>query len=567
MQQHVYSIALTCRLLGVEQVIICPGSRSAPLVFAFSSIREFTITSVLDERSAGYMALGMAQQTRKPVVLICTSGTAAINFYPAIAEAYYQQIPLLVLTADRPSELLNQQDGQMINQQNLYGSHVKASFNLPNFAHQDEQHKQTVSIIAAALSAASGEHCGPVHVNVPLSEPLYPTHIPKQFSQLEKSILTWLHKHSRNAEVVNSPGVQSVTRAWIRAKKKLVIIGQALLREAWITPLLKLAVENDVVILTDLTSNQLAACSVPNFDKLIAASDVRQLQQLQPDFILSFGGAVLSKSLKNWLKQIKPETHIRVDKHDYLIDTYGNVTHHIQLPVEDVLNGLAELKWNSPPEPVYRNCWLSASAKLDAKLKPYLCKPIWSELHAIAHLISKLPIGANLQLANSSAIRYVSWSGTSRTDVLINGNRGTSGIDGCTSTALGAAMVNRRTTVLVTGDLAFLYDRNALQLNKIPTNLKIVVINNQGGGIFTLIDGPTKHKAFAQYFTTPHRVNIKNIALENHLDYYFCQSINGLDKVLDAFFNPLSKAAILELKFDMKINAALFKKFKQLKIK
>jgi 2-succinyl-5-enolpyruvyl-6-hydroxy-3-cyclohexene-1-carboxylate synthase len=168
MQQHVHSIAITCGLLGIKHVVISPGSRSAPLVLAFARHKNFVIQTAIDERSAAYMALGMAQQKQRPVILICTSGTAAANYYPAVAEAFYQKIPLLVLTADRPEELLDQQDGQMINQHNLYGHHVRGFYQLSCYSHGTENHRETTAMVSEAIGKTSFPAKGPVHINVPL---------------------------------------------------------------------------------------------------------------------------------------------------------------------------------------------------------------------------------------------------------------------------------------------------------------------------------------------------------------------------------------------------------------
>ena len=567
MQQHINSIALTCRFLGVKHIIISPGSRSAPLVFAFAAQRQFTIHTVVDERSAAYQALGIAQQTQKPVVLICTSGTAAANYYPAISEAYYQRIPLLVLTADRPESLLNQQDGQMINQQNLYGPHVKAFYQLPCYAHGNENHKETTAITAKAIATCMCAVKGPVHINVPLAEPLYPKALGVD-KELEKKVSAWLSKHIVNTKAQEADIAQmlDITNAWINSTKRIILIGQGVMHDKWITSLLALKEQNDVVILADIASNKMHCSNVLNFDKLISAANPKLLAELKPELLISVGGAVLSKSLKNWLKQQQPKWHFRVDENEALINTYQNVTHHLKADVSSVLYHLAHIVWNKPTDNAYVKTWQLASTQLQQKVIAFANTNIWSEMHAIAKILNQLPVAANLQLANSSVVRYASWLANINPDLVVNSNRGTSGIDGCTSTALGAALVNLRPTVLLTGDVAFLYDKNALWQQHIPSNLRIIVFNNGGGGIFTLIDGPTHIKAMEQYFTTPHKQSIKSVAVDNGLDYYFCASATKLNKVLQDFFNPLNKASVLELSFDMKRNAKIFEQFKKIKL-
>ena len=568
MQQHVNSIAITCGLLGIKHVVISPGSRSAPLVLAFAQHQNFIIHVAIDERCAAYMAMGMAQQKQIPVVLICTSGTAVANYYPAVTEAFYQKIPLLVLTADRSDDLLDQQDGQMINQKNLFGHHVRAFYQLKCYPHGAENHREITVIVAEAIGLTTFPAKGPVHINVPLKEPLYPKSLlPNQIPNLEKSIFNWLNHHVyKPIDGISDNDFIQLEQAWISAPKKMILIGQGAMHEKWITPLLALKDQADVVIIADVVSNKHAIANVYHVDKLLGAVDNKMLKELSPDLLISFGGPVLSKSLKNWLKQQKPTWHFRIQQEPEQINTYNNVTKFLRADVNETLQQIAAIKWNNNSDLVFSDKWKKASSDMKKKVTVFVKKPIWSELHVTYHVLNHIPDCANLQLANSSVVRYVSWLDMLNDSWIINSNRGTSGIDGCTSTALGAAKVNLRPTVLLTGDIAFLYDKNAFWLNDIPQNLRVVVFNNGGGGIFTLIDGPTQHKQFTHLFTTPHQRNVKSVAIDNGLDYYFCESYSNLDKVLTQFFEPTNGAAVLELKFDMKKNAKIFEAFKKIKL-
>ncbi|MBP9185534.1 MAG: 2-succinyl-5-enolpyruvyl-6-hydroxy-3-cyclohexene-1-carboxylic-acid synthase [Bacteroidia bacterium] len=568
MQQHVHSIAITCRLLGVKHVVISPGSRSAPLALAFAQLKKFNITVAVDERAGAYIALGIAQQKQIPVVLICTSGTASANYLPAITEAFYQKIPLLVLTADRPEELLNQQDGQMINQQNLYGSHVRGFYQLKSYAHGNENHRETTAVVADAIGKTTFPAKGPVHINIPLKEPLYAQNTSNgKLSTLEKNIFKWLsqHVHKSAAKFIDTDYSQ-LEHAWINSSKKIILIGQGAMHETWITPLLSLKNNNNVVILTDVVSNKHSISTINNFDKLISAANSNLLNSLQPDFIISVGGPVLSKSFKNWLKNQQPKWHFRIQQETEMVNTYGNITQTINARVDDVFNQLASIQFTKESSKNFSQIWVDASLKLSNAVNKFTNKSVWSELHVTNKILQHIPLGANVQLANSSVVRYVSWLGNLNESWLINSNRGTSGIDGCTSTALGAATVNNRLTVLLTGDLAFLYDKNAFWLTKIPNNLRVVVLNNGGGGIFTLIDGPTNQKEYASLFTTPHKQSVKSVATDNQLDYYFCDNYSKLNKALVKFFDPTAGPAILELAFSMKDNAKVFETFKKIKI-
>ncbi|MES2780012.1 MAG: 2-succinyl-5-enolpyruvyl-6-hydroxy-3-cyclohexene-1-carboxylic-acid synthase [Bacteroidota bacterium] len=557
MQQHVHTISQTCAAAGIKHAVICPGSRSAPLVFAFTQ-SGMSCHSVVDERSAAYMALGMAQQLNEPVVLICTSGTAVLNFFPAIAEAYYQKIPLLVLTADRPPELLNQQDGQMIMQREVYGKHVRKSFELPCYMHGKENTTETKKIMQQAIAATLNKGKGPVHVNIPLREPLYPNPI-----TLKRTLKTKITKVEASPNPVSLAEQKWVTDVWERSKRKLVLVGQMPCDGSLNGALQELQHHDDVVIVCDVLSNEYEFNTAAQFDYLLQRADAKTLLELEPDCILSFGGPVLSKSLKLWLQTIKPVSHVRFNVNEDSIDTYKNVTKHIQGNPASLLFQLG-LMVKTPTPNRYKHFWLVANAVVAHYTEQFVSDHTWSELHAMNEVLKYIPDAANVQVGNSSIIRYLSNLGTLNPSWIMNGNRGTSGIDGCTSTAVGAAKVNNRPTYLLTGDIAFLYDINALW-NTLPHNLKIIVFNNEGGGIFQLIDGPPKHKGQLEYFTTPHHQSIKQIALQKDVEYYFCASPNDWKQTRN-FFDNTYKAAVLELKFDRTQNALVFDMFKKIKL-
>jgi 2-succinyl-5-enolpyruvyl-6-hydroxy-3-cyclohexene-1-carboxylate synthase len=556
MQQHVLSISRTCIAAGVKHAVICPGSRSAPLVYAFTRSR-ITCHSVVDERSAAYMALGMAQQLGQPVVLICTSGTASLNFFPAIAEAYYQKIPLLVLTADRPPEFLNQQDGQMIAQKNVYGHHVLASYELPCYVHGKEDLKQTETIVAEALQHTLAPRKGPVHINVPLCEPLYPgTALRKEQKPahpltLKQHIPAFPAKH-----------LGEISQAWKSSNRKLILIGQMPLDAALTGALTELQKQPDTVIVSDLLSNQFSFNTAPSFDYMLLRSGSKTREALEPDCIVSFGGPVLSKPLKQWLQKISPAYHFRINAPGETVDTYKNVTHHLEGDPASLVYRLPALPVRADNEDsYYKQFWTTAGDVAGSAVNTFVAKTGWSELHAMNFVLRQIPDAANVQVGNSSIIRYMSYLANINPSWTMNGNRGTSGIDGCSSTAVGAAIVNNRPTVLLSGDIAFLYDINALWQNRLPHNLKFIVFNNNGGGIFELIEGPSAHPAELSYFTTPHQQDLEQIALQKGLEYYFCGSADDRQSTRSFFSKP--GPALLEIRCDRKKNADMFRSFKQ----
>lgn len=557
MQQHVFTIAQTCEAAGVEHAIICPGSRSAPLVFAFTH-SAIQCHSVVDERSAAYIALGMAQQTGKPVVLICTSGTAVLNFFPAIAEAFYQHIPLLVLTADRPPELMNQQDGQMIMQKDVYGKHVKHSTETPCYLPGKENRNETHKIVKDALISSMSGAKGPIHINIPLTEPLYPeTSSLPQYPKLPAITL------GAEYPAISTNDLNWITTTWKNARKKMVLIGQMPVNAQLTAALQELKDDGETVIVCDILSNLHHYNTAPSFDYLLLKADAKTLAEMAPDCIISLGGPILSKPFKKWLKQLKPTTHIRFNESGWPIDTYQNCTKAFEGGAAPVLVHLALNAQQTKEANRFKLFWEQANQLVEATVKRHLALADWNELTIVNSLLRKMPDVANLQIGNSSVIRYISYLGKTNPSWAMDGNRGTSGIDGCTSTAVGAALVNNRPTFLFTGDLAFLYDNNALW-NGLPDNLKIIILNNEGGGIFQLIDGPGKHKKQLEYFTTPHKQNIEAWAKAKGIKYQKATSMESLAKVSTGFFDPASPAAILEITVNRGENAKAFEAFKQL---
>jgi 2-succinyl-5-enolpyruvyl-6-hydroxy-3-cyclohexene-1-carboxylate synthase len=563
-QQHVFTIAKVCKEFGVEEAIICPGSRSAPLVYAFTQIAGINCRSVVDERSAGFVALGMAQQSKRPVVLICTSGTALLNFFPAVAEAFYQKVPLLILSADRPPELLNQQDGQMIMQKNVFGKHVNASHELLCFDEGKVDYALTERIVLGALFEtifSAGK--GPVHINVPLREPLYPKDIKPNIPRLHQ------FKDLGNAPIAMPSGkLDELKGAWLKAQRKLVIVGLGPEDKSLGLALNKIVNQSDVVILADIVSNQLESSNIKNFDALVQYADSEILKSLEPDLIISIGGPLVSKSLKNWLKSCKPEWHFRIATETNTINTYQNLTEFIRaVPVEFLNAFIAITRFNKPSSRQYSGLWKIYSEKTQEIQKEYLKNVVWSEPYAIDFLLKSIHGPAQIQLANSGSIRFVSWLANVPADISVFGNRGTSGIEGSVSTAIGAALINpEETVVLICGDLSLLYDRNAFWQNELPLNLKIVLLNNFGGRIFEWIDGPSSQPDYLEFFTTPHNRNIEFLTAEFRIPHYICKSANEMTEKLVSFLSPDTGLAIMELQFEYIENLEAIRLFKSLQI-
>ncbi len=519
---------------GIRHVVISPGSRNAPLISVFCGNAAFSTYTVVDERSAAFFALGMAQQLGRAVALVCTSGSAMLNYAPAVAEAFWQRLPLVLLTADRPPEWIGQGDGQTIYQQNAFGPHVQKSVNLPSNLRSSDDIWYNNRLINEALNAACSPVPGPVHINIPLTEPLYGFPIEK----------------SENVRVIHEPAVKTslsfrqqaeLKDIWNQSSKKMILAGQmkpdALLQQI----LQKFAARADVVVLTETTSNLFSPLFIGSIDRTLAA--IRDTTNCQPDLLLTIGGAVVSKQIKSFLRKAAPKYHWNCDAADPHTDTYQCLSHAIRVEPAELFGYLA----GEPEKPTgYASLWEKCNLLAGEKHRKFLENTAWSDLKIFETLIGNMPQGFDVQLANSTPVRYAQlfdepWAAR------FDSNRGTSGIDGSLSTAAGAALASQRPTLLISGDLAFFYDSNGLWNRHLPANLKIVVIHNQGGGIFRFIEGPDQTPHLGEYFQARHQTSAVALAKVFDVACFEAHSEAGLLEILPAFFAKNTRAALLEL--------------------
>lgn len=563
MHKQVYTIAKVCSEFGCTHAIICPGSRSAPLLYAFKQEKNITCISVIDERSAGFIALGIAQQTSKPVVLICTSGTALLNFFPAIAEAKYQQLPLIVLSADRPPEMLNQQDGQMIMQKGVYGKHVNNSHELMCEEANNSDLLLTQRIVQTALvETMEPGNIGPVHVNVPLREPLYP-----QVLAIETPPLEVFDDISNTTLPFSLKDLDLFAQAYKQANKVVIVLGQQAPSEALENILSQFSKLDKVVLLADVVSNQHQQSVVPNFDAVVQYASIELLQSIEPDMVISSGGPMVSKALKLWLKSINPQWHFRISEESKPVNTYGNLTHFIRSSLPVLLAKFLESKLsNEPNVAAYSQKWMQLGLKANALQQAVFAQQGWSEPLAVSSVLKVIPTGSVLHIGNSGSIRFASWLGLNGFAGKVFGNRGTSGIEGSVSTAIGAAIANPSVThFLICGDLSFLYDTNAWWLNTLPQNLKIVVLNNVGGKIFEWIEGPSRHPEHLHFFTTPYHRSIAQTLATFGIQCTTCQSTEAFNQALTSFIQS-NQTHVLELLFDAEMNLSIIQQFKSIQL-
>jgi 2-succinyl-5-enolpyruvyl-6-hydroxy-3-cyclohexene-1-carboxylate synthase len=532
--QHIADLSEICFNHGVSFVVISPGSRNAPLIDAFSARFGEKCYSIVDERSAGYFALGLARNSKKPVVLVCTSGTAALNYGPALAEAYYQRIPLVAVTADRPARWIDQQDNQTIRQNGIYKQFIKQDFTLPEVIRDEKSLKELHALIGLALSVAVSGSWGPVHINVPLGEPLY-GELPEASQKIN------LKRSQTGGQTTGIP--DDFFSQFNLAKGICIIHGQDLPDRQQMMDIHALAEDHRVVFIAEDISNICSRSFIRNPELMLAHARKRNL--VPPDLLIYSGGQLVSKKMKEFLRSYRIANTWRIGEDDYDIDTFSQQNKILRLPVCQVYRELtAHVRLSR--ESLFKSSWQEADHHARKFFNDSVDHLPFSDLSVVYRLLNSMPQTAILELGNSSPVRYSQL--VPSTDCRkVYSNRGVSGIDGCLSAAVGTSLSSGELTIAVLGDLSFVYDSNALWNKKLPDNLRIVVLNNRGGGIFSLIDGPSGKPSFEDYFLAHHPVNLQKLAEAFNLNYFCVKNNRKLTDLLPDFFGKMGRAAVLEV--------------------
>lgn len=515
---------------GLTHIVISPGSRNAPLTIGFVNNPKFTCYSLADERSAAFFALGIAQQTKSPVVLVCTSGSALLNYYPAFAEAFYSQIPLVVISADRPSDKIDIGDGQTIRQENVFQNHSLYNANLVEGASVENDLK-----INEAIHTSRNQK-GPVHINAPFEEPLYET-------VYELSIKVTSSAIANETPINTMINWSELATIWNSSKKKLVLVGVNDPNAIDTSIIDFLANDSSVVVMTETTSNLHHPSFINNIDTIITPFSPTDFEIFQPEILITFGGMVVSKRIKAALRKYQPKHHWHIDSLR-AYNTFGCLTEHFQFNPNDFFDHLIPLV--KPTESNYFAHFEALNQLRKAKTANYLSKIPFSDFKVFEKIIQSLPINSHLQIGNSSAIRYAQLIDI-HPSIEVFCNRGTSGIDGSTSTAIGSAVANNKPTILITGDISFFYDSNGLWNNYIPKNFKIILINNGGGGIFRILPGHDETPVFNTFFETSHCLTAEKLANMFGFDYAIASDESSLEAGIKTLYSNNSKPFILEI--------------------
>lgn len=479
----------------ISDVVLCPGSRNAPFILSFSEDSYFKINSYFDEKVAAFMALGIAKSKQKPVVLVCTSGSAVLNFAPAIVEAYYQNVPLWILTADRPKGWEGKGENQTIQQFEIYKNYIQLSLEMEESLTYQEAH--------LLLKLVAQNHSnGPIHINFPFSEPLYG--MGKEVSykfDFEKTI----------KRPVPYPSIPSNA-------KIAIYISELLPDKSLNTVLEYLSQRDDVILFSEINSNCYASSNFTRIDSLLHDEIPNAFL---PDILVTIGGAMLSKRARNFFKNIPNLTHIDIATYPRTWDNLSN--HSFFILSDNIFQSIENLLMNKDnfTSKTYKEYWSCLEKTSQNAFKSYLDSILYSEYKTCNHIIQHAPKNSVIFWGNSSAIRYANWSlWQDREDLVHITNRGTSGIEGVLATAIGWKKANpAEHVVCVLGDVSALYEVNAFLAMHEISQLTVIVLNNYGGKIFDNIHPQFSEKAW-QAIATPHSHTFETIAQLSNATYH-----------------------------------------------
>lgn len=552
---------------GVKEVVCSPGSRNAPLLIAAAARKSLHCNVVVDERSAAFMALGIAMVSRRPVALICTSGTALLNYGPAVAEAYYQSVPLIVVSADRPEQWIDQDDSQTLRQYEALANYVKKSYQLPSWGNDDRELQWYANRIANdAMIEATSRRRGPVHINVRLGEPLG--------RKVERTTL-----FPRVIEMITADTISDIREIKNLAKK--VVESKVMLVAGFMPPdnRLRRSVEElerlpNFVVMGETLSNLNVGRFDTAVDNVLTAYSEKELDEMAPDVVISVGGSLVSRKLKEYLRRNSPKCeHWSVGWNHTTTDCFMSLTKRIETDPALFFRkivGIAKRYYASSglnETECYSRMWMemrrsAVESKNEAFEKRH--RGEWCELSALKTLFDRLPAECNLFLSNGTAVRYAQILSESFPHASYC-NRGVSGIDGSVSTAIGGAKAYKRMTVVVTGDMSMAYDVGSLALPDIPDATRIVVIDNRGGGIFRFIPTTSGLPEREEYFCTRPNLPMPYLAEGYGWDYVEVTDSTGLEAALDSFFKP-GRKKIMRVVCDGERSAELLKEYMNIKV-
>lgn len=544
-KKNILQLAALLRAHGIKKVVLCPGSRNIPIVQTLANIPDFTCYPVTDERSAGFFALGQALHGGTPVAVCCTSGTALLNLHPAVAEAYYQQVPLIVISADRPEAWIGQMDGQTLPQPGVFGSLVKKSVTLPEIQTEEDEWYCN-RLINEALLELDHHGRGPVHINVPVSDPFFllpVTELP------EARVIT-----RYQGLTVYDKDYQPLINRLNKYQRRMAVVGQMNLIYLFDKKYTKLLYKHFAWITENISNRTIPGLPIKNIEPLLCSMNFEELEKMRPELLITYGGHIISKRLKKFLRRHPPKEHWHISADGEIVDLYGSLTTVIEMDPFEFLEKIAPMMDNRAPE--YPRIWEAKSKAIPKADFPY------SEMSAIGKVITQLPTPCSLHLANSSAVRYAQFFDLPE-EVEILSNRGTNGIEGSLSTALGYATASNKLNFVVIGDLSFFYDMNALWNNNYGSNIRILLLNNSGGEIFHALPGLELHANASRFVIANHHTSARAWAEDRGFEYLTAKDGTELESTVRRFIEPniTDRPMLLEVFTEKEKDVELLKEY------
>lgn len=545
---------------GVCDVVVSPGSRSTPMAMMMAEHPGIRIHIQIDERSAGFFALGMAKTIKKPVALLCTSGTAGANYYPAVIEASYSRIPLIVLTADRPHELREVGAPQAIDQIHLYGKHVKAFFEMPIPEKESSVIRYARMTCARAISTACSQPKGPVHLNFPFREPLIP-HLDKvDLFKSEERAERYVHIETGMWTLAEFQ-LNTIAKKLSQKRNGIIVCG-AMDEVEFHHDIIGLSEKLGFPILADplsqLRSGKIGSPYIIDcYDNFLRNEDTKQY--LQPDIILRFGAMPVSKALSIFLKENHHATHIVVDGGSGWRDPSALASEMVYCDEKLFCQSIAS-QINEDLENPHLQKWSAINEVAKEQMLSVRDITSMDEGKLFAILADILPNNSTLFVGNSMPIRDLdSFFFLNEKSIRVMANRGANGIDGIVSTAMGAAVYSNK-MYLVLGDLTFYHDLNGLLAAKLfNIDITIIIINNNGGGIFSFLPQANHPKNFELLFGTPLDINFEHVVKMYNGSY---TKVNTWDE----FYATLSSEenekglSVIEVQTDRELNVIQHRK-------
>jgi 2-succinyl-5-enolpyruvyl-6-hydroxy-3-cyclohexene-1-carboxylate synthase len=518
--------------LGVKHVCISPGSRNTPLTIAFAENKSFKKYVHVDERSSGFFALGLAKKLKRPVALVTTSGTAVAELYPAIIEAYIQRIPLIICTADRPAYLRETGANQTINQDNIYANHIRfySDFGLPNI--NRDNLKAFCKKISEGVLIGGETNPGPIHYNFPFRKPLEPnTFTDDIFYKLSDFIIVPSLVNKKNKK---NKDVEQLINLVKSSKKPLIHCGWGNFNSVFYRGLVNFSSKAKIPIIADGTSE---IRFYKGNNKIIITNHSAFISQLreEPDLIIQFGNAPTSQRMLKYLEKTKAQ-RILINKYGDIKDPYRKKGKLIGMDPNDLLNKLSDLFESSSEKNIWSNYIIDTDNKCELQKGITIGKSKFGyEPRIVNEILNIVPSNSNLFISNSLPIRdFDLFASKRKKNFSIFCNRGASGIDGIISTASGIASESKLPTFLIIGDLAFYHNISALStLDELDIPLKIILINNNGGGIFKMLPVAEDNYHFEKYFKTPHSTDFSKVVKAFNGNYFNPKSWKGFQNNLN----------------------------------